>query len=543
MHHNCPYFHDESLMPNQLREVLEERLEEFFLGTHQSANALYSSGTEELPGFNIERNQKSTDKQKARGMADMVQQICTLGKGIQNLSAGKTELSQRIAHDVIHQVGHAFASSNEANALEALERLERRIASFPPQIQYRAIEQMGLIGTRSRKLMSLCTDIRTDKKETSEALISELGNQLQIDLDSYRQNVYKSVIRAHLPKILESTLANSRKLSEIDGRMNDIFGISSGSWDLQHGSWEEIPWDVFRKSRELLDNDPSIRRLADLLGTSPGGPGGKQLVKKLIQTERSIRQSEQEYLGRSEVLGVEKGSEVQRVLPGEMAKLIDKDLETLFYRELLEEQLAVIKYRKNRRNDFSCSQTRWELREFDRPLGPMIICIDTSGSMSGWPEQIAKALSLALIQICWQQKRKLYAVLFSTELRRMDLSDMEACLPEFSAFFTREFRGGTDLRPALRQSFELMQSKAFRNADLLVVSDFRVPKAMLRETREMERVRSAGGNRIHALTIGQHPLIDQYNLFDSSWHYLISQNQKALGVSGLVELTSSDIRH
>ena len=44
--------------------------------------------------------------------------------------------------------------------------------------------------------------------------------------------------------------------------------------------------------------------------------------------------------------------------------------------------------------------------------GPVIICIDTSGSMNGEPEDIAKSLSLFILLECIKEKRSCYIISF-----------------------------------------------------------------------------------------------------------------------------------
>ena len=48
-------------------------------------------------------------------------------------------------------------------------------------------------------------------------------------------------------------------------------------------------------------------------------------------------------------------------------------------------------------------------------VGPFIVCIDASGSMRGFPEQCAKAIAFALMQIALAEERDCYVIIFSTE--------------------------------------------------------------------------------------------------------------------------------
>ncbi|MGI9255734.1 MAG: VWA domain-containing protein, partial [Salinispira sp.] len=194
---------------------------------------------------------------------------------------------------------------------------------------------------------------------------------------------------------------------------------------------------------------------------------------------------------------------------------------------LLEGQLLVLHYR----NMETREKIIYRPKKQKKTLGPVIICLDTSGSMSGWPESVAKALCLALVHICRRMRRGLYLILFSTEVREMDLRNMEESIGEFSQFFRMEFRGGTDLRPALRASLRIMRERDFVDSDLLIISDFRVPKIMLGDDIVFSGIREH--NRIHALTIGKQPMEDIFNIFDCCWHYLVSAQGQAIGMGGV----------
>ncbi len=520
MHHHCAYFHDDELLPAELREALEESSYDFFLGStpeESGCSAVAQSG-----------------EPRTRALHEMTRALFALASPVRRLTEGNGEISQRISHDLVHQLGHVFADSNEAAALGALERLRNRLAGRDARSRLAVQTSLGLHSPRAERLCHRGNHESRDLRR--EALEQETIRELDLCLDRYERRVYRSMIRSHIPGIAKDLLRDSRELTDVSEKMQHYFGISSGRWDLRKGSWRQVPWDLFAASQNMLDSDASIRALAEILGRGPGRNAGDRQTEKTVEVMREKTVSHREYLGRSEILGVEFGDDINILLPGEYTRLLDSDSELRFFKELLEGELLVARYRREAHRSRVERVKALEKRVFDEPQGPLIICIDTSGSMAGWPEQVAKALSMALIRICWQQKRQLYAVLFSTEIMEMDLSDLNSGIDQLSAFMSMEFRGGTDLRPALRASVETIKTNKFKNADLLIVSDFRVPKIMIKQSRALESLRRDGGNRVHALTVGLHPVIDNFNMFDSQWHYRISRGGQGLGVTGLVEV-------
>jgi len=143
--------------------------------------------------------------------------------------------------------------------------------------------------------------------------------------------------------------------------------------------------------------------------------------------------------------------------------------------------------------------------------------------MDGLPEQAAKALSLAAVFRSIDQGRALVIVSFSDQTRVLEWSG-ERSLKEYLDFLGHSFRGGTDLRPALDTSIQYFRSGTFENGDLLIISDFRIPKIMVKKSFKLVQLQEHLGTRIHALTVGRNQIIDVYNMFDSRWIFCPDPN-------------------
>jgi uncharacterized protein with von Willebrand factor type A (vWA) domain len=48
-------------------------------------------------------------------------------------------------------------------------------------------------------------------------------------------------------------------------------------------------------------------------------------------------------------------------------------------------------------------------KEKEEAKGPFIICVDTSGSMHGTPETVAKTLCFAILKIAIKRKQKMFS--------------------------------------------------------------------------------------------------------------------------------------
>ena len=520
MHHNCPYFHDESLLPEDLRELLEEELECFFMGVVLPEKQLIN-----LP---LAEEGRLSDIGHRKAIRTLLHSISRLASSVCQHTKGNFDISCRIAHDLLQHVGQAFNNSNEMRALNALNRLRVKIQNKSPIERYRITKKLNLLAFNVDAIMQMLTHKKGIQRDSLEQGLSEAINR---SLENYESELYRSIIRTSLLPLVQELIQDAAALRDVVEKVDNYFGIRSAGWDYKNGQWQEIPWEVFTLGKQLLEDDPSIKRLADILGRGSNHGTGTAAIESVATENIQV----EEYQGKMEILGVEFGHDLNLLFPSQYALFTDSDTEYYFYKELLEGKLFVARYQSMephvRKNlvfhpTITSSTTN----------GPIIISLDTSGSMVGWPEKIAKALCLALINVCRSVGRQLYLILFSSEIRALELSDLNSSLPEFAQFFAMEFRGGTDLRPALRESRRKLLEKRYTNADLLIISDFRVPKIMMKQDNTLKELRQL--SRVHALTIGQFPIEDQFNIFDSQWHYRISANKRPMGISDLVEISS-----
>lgn len=129
--------------------------------------------------------------------------------------------------------------------------------------------------------------------------------------------------------------------------------------------------------------DPSLLRICDLAGRFRRVAQGKQRMKATH--------------GLDDVVGVEPDGDVGRLLPSELVRLVVPELELDTLRRIVERQAL-------------CRE-----QHAVEPVGkgPVIICLDESGSMSGEKIHTAKALALALAWVARSQRRWCALVAYS----------------------------------------------------------------------------------------------------------------------------------
>jgi uncharacterized protein with von Willebrand factor type A (vWA) domain len=105
--------------------------------------------------------------------------------------------------------------------------------------------------------------------------------------------------------------------------------------------------------------------------------------------------------------------------------------------------------------------------------GPMLIALDTSGSMQGAPEQIAKAVVLEAMRVAHRERRGCRVIAFGgpDELIERELAFTPDGLHALLELIGQGFDGGTDLQAPIERAVAAVHSAQWASADLLVVSD------------------------------------------------------------------------
>jgi uncharacterized protein with von Willebrand factor type A (vWA) domain len=108
-----------------------------------------------------------------------------------------------------------------------------------------------------------------------------------------------------------------------------------------------------------------------------------------------------------------------------------------------------------------------------RVRGPMLIALDTSGSMQGAPEQIAKAVVLEAMRVAHRERRGCKVIAFGGpgELIERDLAFSPDGLHALLDLIGQGYDGGTDVQAPIERAVAAVHEARWASADLLVVSD------------------------------------------------------------------------
>ncbi|MDR0630250.1 MAG: VWA domain-containing protein [Treponema sp.] len=296
-------------------------------------------------------------------------------------------------------------------------------------------------------------------------------------------------------------------------------------WDLSVAE-QRVNFTVLHAYAKLLEQDPLVQDLANSLGRHKTEAWATEPLMEATphEPERLVEQA-----SKGDLIGVRESDDLSSILPFEAALLTDEIAQWMFYQKFAAKKLLTYAYRQE---FFSPPKTLpWipQGRKGPETLkGPFILCIDTSGSMRGIPETVAKTLCFALLKIALKDTRDWYLISFSTGMKALHIAetlqspDLFQALDRLSEFLATSFYGGTNAGPALHQALDLLETQEFRKADVLMVSDFIMPPL---DEPSLARIKAARERhtRFHSLLIG-----DQGNkavnqavvaVFDHQWVY------------------------
>ncbi|WP_297946684.1 VWA domain-containing protein [uncultured Fibrobacter sp.] len=289
-------------------------------------------------------------------------------------------------------------------------------------------------------------------------------------------------------------------------------------WNLSEGIFETSGFEILGQFAKLLEQDQSLQELAEILGKQNRVQSifEKELRDKVvIKTEWHPQNAY-----RGEIKGICFSNDISSVLPSELALMKNSATKKLFQLRFAQKQLLSFKYQRNverTRKESTQEEVSIEKKE---PKGPIIICVDTSGSMHGTPENIAKTVTFALSKIALEEERKCYLISFSTGIETLDMSDFKKgdSLQKLVRFLQMSFNGGTDASPALQHAIKMLQSNDYKHADVLMISDFvmaNLPRNLI-DAIEVEKEKNTD---FYSLVIGTSGNQGTIDCFNHNWSY------------------------
>lgn len=323
-------------------------------------------------------------------------------------------------------------------------------------------------------------------------------------------------LEANKEKVLKDLYQRMETMKNMDKITTEGDEESVGRlWDMASAKLSKTDLTVMKRHAELLQKHKGLQEIAEKLGRMASDVNDPDLNKAPTEELQMVEEKSDE--ATDDIVGIHESDDLNKLLPNETMFLAYPELEVVFYKHLADKRLMNYRVQGKSRTLRKVKAHKPDNSQVDIEKGPFIVCIDASGSMSGFPEQCAKAMAYALMQIALAEDRECYVILFSTEQITYELTRQDG-LREASDFLSYSFHGGTDLEPVLMKSIELMSSGTYKNADMVVVSDFIAPKQSEEMLTKVEILKQ-NKNRFHAISLSKYGNPELMSMFDHCWSY------------------------
>ncbi len=359
-------------------------------------------------------------------------------------------------------------------------------------------------------------------KKVDESMRAALAEQMlerwDAQLTRKKDVWYFNELEKFRKKFVEELYKQTEQFLEMKDILAPFTDEVGRLWDLSKGFWKDVNFEILRHHAQLIKEQPEFLELAKYLGRMQAERS--ELIEEKIQSTSLRPEFITDKSLKEELVGIRESNDINNLLSSEVALLGNEQTELLFFLKLSERKLLTYDF-----HGFTSVQKEVETEELTQreddekeEMGPIIICVDTSGSMAGPPERVAKTLCFAILREALLQQRKCFLITFSTGIKTLELSNLEKDLTGLIKFLSFSFHGGTDATPALQESLRALTVKDYERADVLMISDF-VMGSLPDSIRTDIKNQQEKDTRFHSLVIASSGNQQVIDVFDNNWVY------------------------
>ncbi|KKG16423.1 hypothetical protein EO98_07235 [Methanosarcina sp. 2.H.T.1A.6] len=352
---------------------------------------------------------------------------------------------------------------------------------------------------------------------------------------SGKSDIYESVLsfmqkdccQSFLDGMLEGLYCRMQEfISEMEENL-DLFDTLALLFPGRNWSYsvKELKKEPFYVQLKMLKNysaffekNPDLRRIVNFIGRREFDPPADR-----------IRYSP---FGKNRIQTVRFSDSINNLLPMEAAKLLNPALKRKFYADMLEGKLL----------SYQLLGKHYTGPPRIKPRGPMIVLVDTSGSMHGTPQTLAKSAVLAMAKLMLSQQRDMKVILFASTSQHLEieLSSKKRMSEKFLNFLLYTFGGGTDFNTALASGLKSLKEKDFQGADLLFITDGRSEISDELVLARWEEAKKKYNAKVYTLIIGGGGAGGLSEISD--YTYIVEMEQDSEGTGGRVKLIKCENR-
>lgn len=364
------------------------------------------------------------------------------------------------------------------------------------------------------------------------------GDQQGDPNDQQGSSKTEEMVKELLEGFKEQWAPVMENLDIADQAFEDIDGLLEGpeGFDSSTSVWHQTGWREVAALRRKLEDLRELRELVRQLGRG-GGKGPLKKAPEQVYASKYPPGVVRSPLQPEETRGLTRSGDLSRMLPFEAHLLAagwprykeaeqgggegdgstsGSEGERVVEREGSRGARMLFQARRAERMLMSYERTGWVEDEPARltgrlevrpaaELGPIIVCLDTSGSMYGPREVVAKAVALECMRGAHRQQRRCYLYAFSGpgEVMELELGTDPASFKNLLVFLTSGFGGGTDVDAPLELSLERIGREEWALADILMVTDGEIPQPSEAILSRLAAAQQSLGLEVHGLLVGR----------------------------------------
>jgi MoxR-like ATPase len=409
-------------------------------------------------------------------------------------------------------------------------------------------------------------------QEEEEPAVQELLS------DEEKEQLASEIVATGMTQPWGGVVRGVQSLDQLFGTGHGLLNVDDDDnnvgFGLQDGIWQTSGWRVVPELQRELAHMPELKTLLQSLGRRPTAEASDAIHKfapRKLYNEGALG-AQYDPTQRTSVHGITLSGRLSEMLPSEAVLLAQRrndvspdnnntasttntpqsvpstitnskkclPLRRLFLAKLVEHKLQ--SYESAGWNDvpsIAMSKPKYLERLPSAPGGPIIVCLDTSWSMTGRREQLSKAVVVACVMAAHKQQRDVQVVAFSSARNVMETGPMTATtegVRRLLEFLSCSFGGGTDVTGALKHVMSVMSSPSsssvaggddqensdnvdkqkFRRrlstdlnsmaaADILLITDGEIPDPPVPDTvmEALDRLKDRAGVQVHGLLVGK----------------------------------------
>ncbi|MBL8481249.1 MAG: VWA domain-containing protein [Rhodocyclaceae bacterium] len=308
------------------------------------------------------------------------------------------------------------------------------------------------------------------------------------------------------------------------GELGDM--VKNCRWDTMRGLLSNPGWREVLRIRKQIEHMPELVNLIRKLGRArqTDEDDDSNRVELTIEEEGQAPRPTRRQVCvpdlPGETRGIKRSGRIARMLPCEAALLLHPRLRLVWHARHFERALLTYDEQDHYEETRDLPAPVWRPTPQRAPqkrlqMGPILLCVDTSGSMQGGAETVAKATVLEAMRAAHAQRRPCYLYAFGgpDEVLELELKADAEGLQALTEFLGQSFGGGTDICGPLARAVDKLHETNWRAADLLIASDGEFG-ATAELAARLQQAKDEFGLYVQGILIGDRETIGMLELAD-----------------------------